>query len=118
MAVVHAHRADGEWQVNNVKRLQNFVTHRVSCFRAEAPDVPVGIVSRQRGQIHDTDGAQQPRRLPFLFHGTSPGERRGPTFDRAPIYAETSDDVEIEREAGIPHRWVIYRSWRVGPTRR
>jgi hypothetical protein len=99
--VVDADGRDRRREVFHAERLDEIRAQRVPRLGAQPPHVARRVIAAERGEVHERDGAQQPRRLPFLLHRPACAQRRGTTLDGASIYAKAANDVEVERNSRI-----------------
>ncbi len=102
--VVDAHRGHREAQVSRAQRLQQILAHRMARLGAEAQDPPGRVVARQRREIDQRDGAEQPARLPGGLDRAASRNGGRAAFHRAPIDPDVPDPPQIERHAGVPRK--------------
>jgi hypothetical protein len=99
--VIDTHRPDFDPEVGDAERVGDVVAQRMPGFGAKTSHVPRCVIARQRRQIDQRDGAQQPRGLPFFLYRPARRQGCGPALDSAPIYPDRAHDVEIERHSRI-----------------
>ncbi len=68
---VHTHRADGDLLAIKSKSFHHIGAERLFRFGTQAMNSTRRIVARESGQVDAGDGAQEPRRLPVLFHSAA-----------------------------------------------
>jgi hypothetical protein len=82
-------------------RLEQVGADRAPGLGAE-PSHPAGrVVAGEGGEVHQGDGAQEPRGLPLALDRTAGLERRRPTLDRAPVHPDLLDPFELERHPRV-----------------
>ncbi len=62
------------------------------------------VVSREGREVEERHGPQEPPGLPVLLDAPARAERRGPALHRAPVHADLTNPVQVERNAGIACR--------------
>ena len=101
-AVVDADRTGGDRAVGQSERLLQVRSKRVARLGAEPAHAAGGVVAVQRGKVDALDGAHQPGRLPVLFDGAPPGQRRSTAFGGGEVHPHGIDRIERKRHARIP----------------
>ena len=80
-------------------RFQQVVPHRIARLRAQAAHAILGVFAGERGEVHQRDGLQQPRCLPFLLHRPPAAERCDAALHRGAVDARALDPVSVVRRA-------------------
>src|SRR6202795_3184946 len=102
--VIHANGCDLNLQFLDPKLLFYFLLDGVPGLGAQAANALVGIIARKSSQIHAGNRPQKPRRLPFLFYGSSRDMGLDAALDCAGVNADFSNPIEVEAIAGIPEQ--------------
>ncbi len=103
--MIDAHCANANFQVGDFQFFDQLILYRLTSLGAQSPDSLVGIVARERGQIHAGDGAKQPGQLPIFLHGSPVDQSSSAAFDGAGVYADRFYPFQIERGAAIDLQW-------------
>jgi len=99
--VIDADRTDFDVKIADAELVEEFLLNRLARFGAEAANAFVGVVARERGQVHASDGAKKPGDLPIFFHSAAGYEGGRTALDGGSIDANRFDPIEIERSAAI-----------------
>src|SRR5258708_38571983 len=97
--------ANSNLQIGDSELLNQFILQRLTGLGTQSFDARVGVIARERSQIHAGDGAKQPSQLPIFLHGSPSDKSGGATFDSAGVYADRFDPFEIERGSAIYLQW-------------
>jgi hypothetical protein len=92
-------------KLGDAQLLEEFRFDRLPRFGAQALHAFVGIVARERRQVHAADGAEEPGDLPIFFHRPARDQGGSAAFDSGGIHADGFDPVEIERGAPVRMKW-------------
>ena len=112
MFVINADRARRNPFILHAHGRQNFRVHRITRFGTQTIHLAAGIVTRQRGQIHQRNRLQQPCRLIIFLHGTTRAKFAGAFLHAIGIYANIIDQPQIQFHTGIAHNHMIVRNHR------
>ena len=85
--VIHADRGNFNIQFFDAESLDQVMLNRLPRFGAQASNALLGVIAGERCEVHAGDGAQQPRRLPFLLYRPARGVTLRSAFDRAGVDA-------------------------------
>jgi hypothetical protein len=99
--VIHANRCNLDFELFNSQPFYQFVLDGLQGLGTQATHALVGVVAREGGEIHASNCAEQPGRLPVFFHGTARDVTLSPPFDRTGVHANLSYAIEIEWYAPI-----------------
>ena len=98
---IDADRSDRKPEIGNVERGENLVAQRAARLGAEPAHALGRVVARERRQVDASHRLHEPGGLVFLLDRAAGGQRRGPSFDRAGVDADTLEPVGRERDARI-----------------
>src|SRR5438874_958854 len=86
-SVIDAHSRDLDIEAFDAQLLHKFLLKRLPRLGAQAAYTLVRIVSGERRQIHASDGAQEPSRLPFLLYRSPRSDGLRAALDGARVHA-------------------------------
>src|ERR1700686_5866291 len=99
--VIDAHRAHLDAEFLDPELLYELLLNGLPRLRAQPPHSLIGIIARERGQIHAGDRTQKPRGLPFFFYRAARHLRLDAAFHGARIDSNFLQPIQIERNAGV-----------------
>src|SRR5437588_10657246 len=86
-SVIDAHSRDLDIEAFDAQLLHKFLLKRLPRLGAQAAYTLVRIISGERRQIHASDGAQEPSRLPFLLYRSPRSDGLRAALDGARVHA-------------------------------
>ena len=99
--VIHTDGRDLDLKTLNSQPLFQIGLNRMPALGTQAAHALVGVIPGERGQVHATDGAEQPRGLPFFFHRATGNLALRPALNRAAIDPDLLHPVEVERNSAV-----------------
>jgi hypothetical protein len=97
--VIDADGAGGDR--GQAERLEDVGAHGLARLGAEPPHAALGVVTGERREVDERDGAGEPRGLVRLFHRAPPGQGCRAALDGRGVGLHARNPVEVERHAGI-----------------
>ena len=85
----------------DAKGFDDMVLERAAGLGAETADAVGGVVAREGGEVHASDGAEEPGSLPIFLDAATGGNGGGATLHCAGVDADFFYPVEVEGDAAV-----------------